>query len=161
MIKRFATTTGLLLLLATVVTAAGAQAATSSPCTDDSPACLVAATNTYLDALISHDASQVRLAPGARRTENASNTGEGADAIRRALEPPSLVQLVLAKRAVRYTVDPARHEVVATYLLDTGLPPRLNLVTSYVMERFRVEQGLITQIEAVITVLPANAASPW
>ena len=161
MIKRIASTTALFLVLTTVVTVAGAHGAPSGPCTDRSAECLVATADTYLDALVSHDASAVRLAPGVRRTENASVTGSSAAEIRRALEPPSLVQLVLGKRDVRYTVDVERGEVVATYLLDTGIPPRFNLVTSYVMERFRIEAGLITEIEAVIWVLGPNARSPW
>ena len=164
MIKRLASTTALLLTLTTVVIVAGAHGAPAAPvgpCTDRSAACLRSATDTYLDAVVSHDARKVRLAPDVRRTENGTVTGKNADEIRRALQPPGLIQLVLGKRAVRYTTDVDRQEVVAVYLLDTGLPPNFRLVTSYVMERFTIENGLITEIEAVIAVLGANAASPW
>jgi hypothetical protein len=163
-IKRLVSTTALLLVLTTVVIVAGAHgapAAPAGPCTDRSAACLRSATDTYLDAVVSHDASKVRLAPDVRRTENGSVTGKDAAEIRKALQPPSLIQLVLGKRAVRYTTDVEQQEVVAVYLLDTGFPPNIRLVTSYVMERFRIENGLITEIEAVITVQGANAPSSW
>jgi hypothetical protein len=163
-IKRILSTTALLLVLTTVVTVAGAHgapAAPAGPCTDASAACLRSATDTYLDAVVSHEAANVRLAPDVRRTENGSVTGKDAAEIRKALQPPGLIQLVLGKRAVRYTIDVDHQEVVAVYLLDTGFPPNIRLVTSYVMERFRIENGLITEIEAVITVLAANAASSW
>jgi hypothetical protein len=47
-----------------------------------------------------------------------------------------------------------QHEAIAFYLLDVGstIPPTAPAATVHLSERFKVEHGLITQIEAIFTV---------
>jgi hypothetical protein len=134
--------------------AAVSQAQDNRPCSNDSERCMIAAATTYLDALVSHDATHIRLAPNVRRTEQGNDTGDGAAAIRKSLTPPTPDQIIIDKRDVRWFVDQDQHEAVAFYLLDIGatIPPTTHAGTVHLSERFKVVRGLITQIEAIFTV---------
>lgn len=135
----------------------------AAPCTDSSRACKIATANTYLDALLSHDASKIRLAPNARRTQNGSVTAENAEEIRTSLEPPTPDEVNTGIRDKRWFV--AGEHVTAIFLLDTStLPPSpLHTTTTHLVERFRVRHGLIHEIEAVYWVGPGpqEEGSGW
>ncbi len=124
---------------------------------------MISAATTYLDALVSHDASHIRLAPDVVRTEEGHNTGTGAAAIKASVSIPTPDESIIDKRNVRWFVDKPDHEAVAFYILDVGaepnpptfLPfvrPTVATGTVHLSERFKVENGLITQIEAIFTV---------
>jgi hypothetical protein len=115
---------------------------------------MIQTATTYLDALLSHDASQVRLAPSARRTENGGDTGDGAAAIRKSLSPPTPDEVNTGIRDKRWFTT--GDEAIVFYLLDTStLPPSpLHTTTTHIVERFRVDQGLITEIEAIFWIDP-------
>ena len=124
---------------------------------------VIAAAKSYLDALISHDASQIRLAPDARRTIHGVVT-DGADAIRESLTPPTADQYNIGIRDLRWFVDTTTQDAIAFYLLDVGntIPPSTAVMTVHLAERFRVESGLITEIEGIFSVSgTANEVSGW
>jgi hypothetical protein len=130
------------------------QAQDNRPCHDNSEHCMISAATTYLDALVSHGTTPVRLARDVRRTEQGGFVTEGAATLRQSLLTDE--NIILAKRAVRWFVDKPDHEAVAFYLLDIGtsIPPSPTSLgpTVHLSERFKVEDGLITQIEVVFTV---------
>jgi hypothetical protein len=121
----------------------------SGPCTDSSRACVVSAAQTYLDALKSHDGSQVRLDRNVVRYENGIETAYGAPYLRHQLETNNLLKLIIRLRDIRWMVD--GDQANAYYLIDTtglpGLGPKVS--TAHVSERFRVRNGLVTEIEAI------------
>ena len=129
------------------------------PCPDDSRACVVEAAGAYLDALVSHDGSAVPLASDAWRIENGSNSGDDGEAIRAGLESP-VMNVIVAMEDVRWVVE--GEQAVALYriwtdagpLAGSASGPRELQVPAYIFERFRVQDGLIKEIEAVFTVGP-------
>ena len=136
------------------------QAQDNKPCNDNSEQCMISAATTYLDALVSHDATHTRLDPTVMRTELGGNTGTGAQAIRQSVSIPTPDESIIDKRDVRWFVDKPNHEAVAFYILDVGAEPNpptfLPFVrpttatgTVHLSERFKVDNGLITQIEAI------------
>jgi hypothetical protein len=144
-------------------------------CTDDSRACMIAAATAYLDSIIAHDASKVPFAPDIRRTEQGRVTAEGEAQIRQL----QTMQPDMAGRAnTRFVVDERRHEVVAFTLLRVtgtktdpsrktftdGVPPaQAKPSTVHLAERFKVEKGLITEIEAIFDIQTGtmDALSGW
>jgi hypothetical protein len=129
--------------------------APSPPCTDTSRQCVIDAAGTYIAALVSHKGDQVRLAPNARRTENGLETASSGEAIRNDLETNKGDAAISGARDIRWFVD--GENAVAYYLLDTSIvPPVPGVHTSTVRlsERFRVVNGLITEIEAIFWVSP-------
>jgi hypothetical protein len=159
--RRGATVAGVILAIVVPVLAPVARAA--APCVDSSRACLIATANTYLDALLSHDGSRIRLAANARRTENGMDTGDDAATIRKSVTTPTPDQVNTGMRDKRWFVDGG--VATAFYLLDTStLPPSLaHTTTTHLVERFRVKRGLITEIEAIFWVAPGpnEEGSGW
>jgi hypothetical protein len=138
-------------------------AAPTKPCTDGSRSCVIATANTYLDALLSNDGRDVRLAPNARRTENGQDTGDDARAIRTALSSPTPNEVNTRIRDKRWFMSGENATVF--YLLDTStLPPSpLHTTTVHIVERFRVRRGLIHEIEAIFWIEPGTheGSSGW
>jgi hypothetical protein len=110
----------------------------------------------YLDALLSHDADSVLLAPDARRINNGKLAVEGADALRAIIrrEP------VAATSAFRWLVD--GDQAIAFYDLEADLarvedkptgPPE-TWIPAYIGERFQVRENRIQEIEVVYTTGP-------
>jgi hypothetical protein len=139
-------------LVALVGSLAGVgQVAVARPDTCDR-ACVIGAANTYLAALVSHDGSQVPLAPDATRVENGSDTGATAEEIRAGLASP-IMFVITGIRDLRWYVD--GEHATAVYLLDTVTSP------TYIVERFRVVDGLIHEIEAVFFIdIPGYVDGP-
>ena len=128
--------------------------APAPPCTDTSRECVIDAAGTYIAALVSHKGDEVRLAPNARRTENGMETASSGEAIRNDLETNKGDAAITGSRDIRWFVD--GENAVAYYLLDTGtlLPTGVHTATTRLSERFRVVNGLITEIEAIFWVSP-------
>jgi hypothetical protein len=146
------------------------QAEENKPCTNNSERCMISAATTYLDALVSHDATHIRLAPNVVRTEEGHNTGTGAAAIIKSVSLPTFDEAIIDKRDTRWFVDLPDHEAVAFYILDVAEPtPLLPFIrpttatgTVHLSERFKVDNGLITQIEAIFSISThPNEGSGW
>ena len=109
---------------------------------------IITAASKYLDALVSHDPSEVPLAEHAWRIEQGRRDASGAAEIRAALQS-EVMDVVVGLRPVRWIVEESAHQAVAFYevdLVDGGIC-RLG-------ERFLVRDGLIEEIEAVFTIDP-------
>jgi hypothetical protein len=119
---------------------------------------VVEVARTYLDALVSHDAESVLLAEGARRIDNGKVTVQGADALR------AIIRREPAARTdgFRWIVD--GDQAIAFYDLDADLSrgegevvgPPDSWIPAYIGERFRVQDGRITEIEVVYTARPGH-----
>jgi len=125
-------------------------------CTDNSRRCMIVAATSYLDGLVHHDGSKVLFAPDIVRTEQGVERGRGEKVLRATLdrEPP-----MLGYANTRFVTDLDTHQVVYFTLLRLAtdesqpapppgakpLPP----VTVHLAERFKVEHGLIREIEAI------------
>ena len=110
----------------------------------------------YLDALLSHDAERVLLAPDARRINNGKLSIEGADDLRAIIrrEP------VAATSSLRWLVD--GEQAILFYDLDADLarledkpvgPPE-TWIPAYIGERFEGRDGRIQEIEVVYAAGP-------
>ena len=108
--------------------------------------------STYLDALVSHDASKILLAPNAWRTEEGRNSGLGADDIRARTES-DVMKGITDIRDVRWFVD--GENAIAFYLLDASG------ATAHIVERFRVVDGLIHEIEAIFHISMVAFQNRW
>jgi hypothetical protein len=125
---------------------------------------MIEAAGKYLDALESHDASNVPLAETAVRTEQGGNTGNNAEEIRDGLEAP-VMSSISGIRDRRWFVEPETHNAIAYYLLDsTTIPPTpAHTATGHIAERFKVIDGLIHEIEAIFWLSPGptEEGSGW
>src|SRR5438309_5524382 len=104
----------------------------------DARQAIIDAASKYLEALVSHDASKIPLAENAWRTEEGRNSGLGADDIRTRTES-DVMGGISDIRDVRWFVD--GENAIAFYLLDASG------ATAHIVERFRVIDGLIHEIE--------------
>jgi hypothetical protein len=157
-------------LIAGVVAAAGLFAGpvlaqqVKPPCTDDSRDCMISAAKAYLDSIVTHDASKVPAAPAIKRTEQGRVTATGEQNLR---ESQKLQPDMDGHKNTRFFVDEKTHNVIAyTLLRVTGQnadPNRKTFVsgrpaseakpsTVHLAERFKVEKGLVTEIEAIFTI---------
>jgi hypothetical protein len=117
---------------------------------------VVAVCQTYIDALFSGNGGSVLLAPDAWRIENGRPMGDSGEEIRQMLT--TMIgegrKLVTGMDDLRWYVD--GEEAVAFYTLEID-PGALGAgnegadrVQMPIVERFRVHEGLITEIEPVI-----------
>jgi hypothetical protein len=154
--------------------ASSAQAQQVRPqCTDDSRQCMITAATSYLEGIVHHDGSKVLFAPDAVRTEQGHDTGKGEATLRAALlkMPP-----MIGYRNTRFVVDLETHQLVYYTLLRldmdgsrvSGNPSpaastQAGPVTVHLAERFKIEHGLITEIEAIFTnqAGTADGVSGW
>jgi hypothetical protein len=123
-------------------------------CDDD---CKVKAAQSYIEALQSHDAANVPLADHVRRLENNKVNADGAQALRRSLNKGAQYRLIRGIRDLSWYV--AGNDVFAIYTVDAG-PSTGTLASGRTFERFRVDNGLITQIEIVVYTSLGKAPSP-
>lgn len=119
--------------------------------------CKVQAAQSYIDALQSHDASDIPLAPHVRRIENNKVNADGAAALRRSLNKGAQYRLIRGIRDLTWHV--AANDVFALYTVDAGLATG-TLASGRTFERFRIENGLITQIEVVVYTSLGKAPAP-
>lgn len=108
----------------------------------------LAACKSYLASLVSHDASDVPLAPAVWRIENGKPSGDGADALRAALES-EVMQSIRGTEDERWFVGGDGAAVF--YTLRVG--NEKNEAQVRIAERFRVVDGGIAEIEAVFAPL--------
>jgi hypothetical protein len=124
----------------------------AAPSRDD----VIATCQTYIDALFSGDRDSVLLAPDAWRIENGRDMGDSGPAIQHMLtqmlaEGP---KLVTGMEDLRWYVE--GEEAVAFYTLEIdpsalgGDNADAEPVRMPIVERFRVHDGLITEVEPVI-----------
>ena len=137
-------------MVAVGVVASTRPAASAGPCVDDSRACVIATAKTYLDALVSHDASHVRLAPDVVRYENGIESARNAADLRHIIATSPLLKLIRGERHIQWIVDGG--SAVAFYLIDTNAIPGVpqHAATAHVAEWFHVSHGLITRIDVVV-----------
>jgi hypothetical protein len=108
----------------------------------------------YLDALVSHVGSDVPLAADAWRIENGHNSGDTGPAIATALEL-DIMKVVAGITDTRWYVEGDTGIAFYTLLVDPSLMPGATgeeATTRRVAmaERFRVHEGTVCEIEAVI-----------
>lgn len=132
---------------AAILAVAPAAAQQVAPvCRDGSRACLARTVKLYLEGLAGNDASAVPLAPHVRCTEQAGVATRDEAELRREL---SIYKVDMRVRNVRWLVDEPRGMVAVFYLLDIGKfrgePP----FTVRRGQRFRVEGGLISEVEVL------------
>jgi hypothetical protein len=101
--------------------------------------------------LVEHDGSVVPLAENVVRIEQGHNTGEGREALILALAH-DVMNVITGIRNVRWLVE--GDEAVAFYDLDVTTSELPVLIA----ERFRVVDGLITEIEAIFHAQPATSS---
>jgi hypothetical protein len=107
---------------------------------------MIAAATKYLEAIVSHDPSDVPLAEHAWRIEQGHRDASSADEIRANLRS-EVMDVVVGLRPVRWIVEESTHQAVAFYecdLVGGGI--------CWLGERFTVRDGLIEEIEAVFTI---------
>ena len=113
---------------------------------------LIAIARTYLDGILKADGSGALLADDCWRVEQGRNSGRDADEIRASLATMSYVQ---GMRDVRWFVDEGGEHVFAWYVLD------VEGVTSFIAERFRIVDRLITEIEVVFAFVLGAQLQRW
>jgi hypothetical protein len=155
-------------ILLAMLVAPGAMAQQVKPaCTDDSRQCMITAATSYLEGLVHHDGSKVLLAPNVIRGEQGRMNIRDEASLRKSLDhEPAMV----GYSNLRFVVDTETHQLVYYALLGlsmradqvpAGTPP--GPVTVHLAERFKVEHGLITEIEALFYNQPgtADGVSGW
>ncbi len=104
-------------------------------------ACLYEIANTYLDGLVTADGSAVKFAPDVRRTQNGRNIQLGEESLRASVAREQLA----FRRNFRLFADEHSCQVMALWLTGTDRPG--NVSTAHVIERLKIEGGLISEIE--------------
>ena len=121
------------------------------PCTLGNDPCVQWTALQYLGALLSHDGSRVPLAPDAWRIENGHDTGQG-DGIRDALAN-DVMNVIGRLDGMRWFIEGDQaavfYELHATIGLPDGMAPPPPMP---IAERFRVQNGLIKEIEAIFSL---------
>ena len=108
--------------------------------------CLYEIANTYLNGLVIADGSSVKFAPDVRRTQNGGNVQIWEKTLRASVDREKLA----FKRNFRLFADESGGEIVAVWLTGTDRPGHIS--TAHVIERLRVQGGLITEIEVFYTL---------
>ncbi len=121
-------------------------------------ACKVAAVESYLTALQTHDASLIPLTPTVRRIENNLITADTEAGLRKDLSTSAKFKLILGLRDKQIYV--AGDEVFVIYTVDAGIKNWPQLASGRTFERFRVVNGLIDQIEVVVYTSAGKAVQP-
>jgi len=131
-------------------------ARTPPPSSADAPSRddVIAVCQTYIDCLLSGDGGSVLLAPDAWRIENGRDMGDSGPAIQQMLNQMlgDGPKVVTGMDDLRWYVE--GEEAVAFYTLEID-PTALGQVDAApvqmpIVERFRVHDGLITEVEPVI-----------
>jgi hypothetical protein len=137
------------------------------PCTSNATACLEKIGRLYIDALLSHDGSKIPLAANVRRTENALNNARGPHEVRESFVRTDMVKQA---RDIRFWANEKTGDVVFFFRLDIDLTKDqigdgttragntdykvsvsvpAGTYTIHEAERFRIDRGLITEIEII------------
>ncbi|MFC6010318.1 hypothetical protein [Nocardia lasii] len=138
----------LLSLTATAAILLSLGTATAAAQVDPSDSPRQAVARTYLDALVSHDASAVPFAPHATRVEMGLQTGFSGAQLTDELNHGPLNLTIQGIRDITWVEN--GDAVTAYYLLDAGLLG-VRLTTVSITETFVIPDGTIHTIEATIT----------
>lgn len=128
------------------------------PVTEVEPAAVMAASQAYVAALLSHDAADVPLASGVWRIENGQVTADNADGLRTSLES-EIMHTVHAIDDERWFVDAGVGSAAVFYTLTArigGTAEEPETMAVRIAERFRVVAGELAEIEAVFAPVPAD-----
>ncbi|WP_305094597.1 3'(2'),5'-bisphosphate nucleotidase CysQ [Prescottella sp. R16] len=123
-------------------------AALTASAAPDSPR--IAMAREYIDSLVTHDASKVRLARHCRRWENGQPTGDSGDEIRTMLETGAQYRPVTGVRDL--TFREWGSDVVARFLLDMTAGP--GTLTVAITEHFAIGGAEIDAVTAIIEPAP-------
>jgi len=130
-------------------------------CTDNTRECLITAAESYLTAIVTNDGSKALFHPNVRRTQQGNEPGApfidvGEAVMRKSMD---MEPDMLPHRNTRYFVDEEQQTVIYFTLLPTKAsnadPDRESYevgdhdMTVHLAERFKIEKGLITEIEAI------------
>ena len=107
---------------------------------------IISAATKYLEAIVSHDPSDVPFAAHATRFEQGHRDCATPDEIRAALRG-SAMNVVTGMGPVRWIVEAESDQAVALFELDLDHGGTCRLA-----ERFRVRDGMIEEIEAIFTI---------
>lgn len=111
---------------------------------------IIAAAEKYLfHGLVEHDGHKVPLTENVTRVEQGRNTGSGREGLVAALSH-EIMNVVTGVRNVRWIVE--GDQAVAFYDLEVTTSDRPVLIA----ERFRVVDGLVSEIEAIFHPQPAT-----
>lgn len=115
-------------------------------CTDQSRSCLTRTVEIYLDGLARNDAAAIPFAANVRCTEQGKVEAKDEAQFRREL---TIYKVDMRVRNLRWMIDESSGSVAVFYLLDVGVfrgdPP----FTVRRGQRFRIEKGLITEVEVL------------
>jgi hypothetical protein len=100
----------------------------------------------YLEAIVSHDPSDVPFAEHATRFEQGHQDCASPDEIRKALQAGAM-DVIKGIGPVRWIVEEASNQAIALFELDLDHGGTCRLA-----ERFRVRDGLIEEIEAIFAI---------
>jgi hypothetical protein len=121
----------------------------AAPSRDD----VIGVASAYLHALVSHDGSAVPLAPQAWRVENGRGSGDSGPEISAALAL-EIMNVITAVRDLEWFVED--DTAIVFYTIDVDLsrlpnaPAGAETTAKRLGERFRVHDGMVAEIEAVI-----------
>jgi hypothetical protein len=117
------------------------------PASDDER---IAAAQSYIDALVSHDAAKVPFAPGCTRIEFGFKTGFSGDHLRRSLNRGPQYLVIRSATVPEFTVE--GDTVRARFDLTTKPSFAGRRVGAHIDETFRIpaEDGQIHHIRAVV-----------
>ncbi|WP_278263086.1 hypothetical protein [Nocardia sp. AG03] len=132
--------------LAAVLVTLGTASAAAQANPADTPRQAIA--RSYLDALVSHDASAVPFAPDATRVEAGFQTGYSGPQLAHDLEHGLQYRVIQGIRDL--TMSESGDTVSTRYLLDTGVAG-VRLTTVEIVETFVIPVDSIQTIEATIT----------
>ena len=115
---------------------------------------VVRAAEKYLfDGLVKHEPDGIPFHPDVWRKEQGNNTGRSADEIRKSLVS-DIMMVITGIRDVNWIVDGEQAVAFYDLYVKTGPDP------VRIAERFRVVDGLITEIEAIFTPPAAPTTQP-
>ncbi|MET0660391.1 MAG: hypothetical protein ABW110_19785, partial [Steroidobacteraceae bacterium] len=140
-------------------------------CTDDTRECMIQTAKSYIDGIMTYDLSKVPVASDWIRVEQGKVTGTGKGGT--PLGPlPKSMNWIGSHDGTRYFVDEQSNDVIIfTMYRSSGLtipkyitqgePVGPVPVSMHMAERFRVEKGLITEIEEVFSFNKDMKATNW
>jgi hypothetical protein len=123
-------------------------------CTDSSRECVVAAATAYLDGIVAHNSDNIPLAETAQRWENGINTANNAEKLRYSINNDLGIKLVRGLRELRWVVE--GNQAVGFFVMDSVFP----MTSTHIIERFQVENGLITEVENIFCASANRTPEP-
>ena len=151
-----------------VLASVGTVLAAEPPSEHLSPDAMAAMATTYVQALLSHDGSALKLTPDVRRTENGLVNANGENEVRASFAE---TKMVTGTRNLHLVADEKRQAVTAFFLVDVSLSGSAQTETKagdkaykvavsvpggdytvHEAEEFRFSKGAIHEIEIIANV---------